>query len=396
MNGSIMADDSISPATFSVSADSIPVRGNRTAFLDHIRIFLTVLVIMHHAAITYGAPGGWYYREVEYGQLTSVMSLFFVLLASVDQSFFMGFFFLIAGYFTPVSLRRKGMGGFVRGRLVRLGIPLLLFAGLLGPLTIGIGEAAEGRSFIGGFYWVYVMGNYHCGPLWFVQALLIFSLLYVLWTKWRPADAPVVQTEPVRLPAHSWLLGAALLTGVAAFLLRLHFPAGQNYLGMQLGYFASYVVLFCVGCRAARDHWLERVTLRYALPWVIVAVLATASMPIAAHLLGDTSHSSGGWNFSAGFYAMWEPFVAWGVILGLLYVTRRFLSGTNRFLKRLARDSYAVYVIHAPVLVGVSRLATGWDAAPLVKWLCVGAVSCACAWVLAEVLVRMPGLRKVF
>jgi len=35
----------------------------------------------------------------------------------------MGFFFLLAGYFTPRSLERKGYGHFLCDRFLRLGLP---------------------------------------------------------------------------------------------------------------------------------------------------------------------------------------------------------------------------------------------------------------------------------
>jgi glucan biosynthesis protein C len=38
---------------------------------------------------------------------------------------------LIAGYFTPGSHNRKGAGPFLRDRLVRLGIPLLIYDSLI-------------------------------------------------------------------------------------------------------------------------------------------------------------------------------------------------------------------------------------------------------------------------
>ncbi|MEO1258629.1 MAG: hypothetical protein AAFZ15_07520 [Bacteroidota bacterium] len=31
-------------------------------YIDNLRIFLTALVVLHHLAITYGAPGDWFYR----------------------------------------------------------------------------------------------------------------------------------------------------------------------------------------------------------------------------------------------------------------------------------------------------------------------------------------------
>ena len=36
----------------------------RNSGLDALRAALTVLVLLHHTAITYGAIGGWFYREL--------------------------------------------------------------------------------------------------------------------------------------------------------------------------------------------------------------------------------------------------------------------------------------------------------------------------------------------
>lgn len=39
----------------------------------------------------------------------------------------MGFFFLLSGYFAAISYERKGAVRFARERLLRLGIPLLVY-----------------------------------------------------------------------------------------------------------------------------------------------------------------------------------------------------------------------------------------------------------------------------
>ena len=98
---------------------------DRLSFIDNLRILLIVLVIMVHLAITYGAPvGDWYYQEVRARMIESIIYVFFI---AVSQSFFMGFFFLISGYFTPGSYDRKGARHFFKDRLLRLGIPLLFY-----------------------------------------------------------------------------------------------------------------------------------------------------------------------------------------------------------------------------------------------------------------------------
>ena len=81
--------------------------GPRVTGFDQLRSVLTVLVIAHHTAITYGGSGGWFYREVHDGG--APLSLAFTLFCSINQAFFMGLFFLLAGYFSPPALAAKGL-----------------------------------------------------------------------------------------------------------------------------------------------------------------------------------------------------------------------------------------------------------------------------------------------
>ncbi len=70
-------------------------RVSHNAGFDALRAFLTVLVVLHHTALTYGAIGGWFYRELPTSAaLSSQLLVFF---CTVNQSFFMGLFFLLAG-----------------------------------------------------------------------------------------------------------------------------------------------------------------------------------------------------------------------------------------------------------------------------------------------------------
>src|SRR5579859_4418870 len=87
---------------------------SRELYIDRLRSVMTVFVILHHTAITYGAPGGWYYNELK--PSGSVASLLLTLFVATNQAYFMGFFFLLAGYFTPPSLERKGYGKFLGDR----------------------------------------------------------------------------------------------------------------------------------------------------------------------------------------------------------------------------------------------------------------------------------------
>jgi peptidoglycan/LPS O-acetylase OafA/YrhL len=107
-----------------------PARG-RLFYLDNLRIVLTVLVVLHHLGVTYGHIPVWYYHEnPPAGDAASSLLDLFV---ATNQMFFMGFFFLISGYFVPASYDRKGGKTFLKDRAIRLGIPLLAFLLILRP-----------------------------------------------------------------------------------------------------------------------------------------------------------------------------------------------------------------------------------------------------------------------
>jgi peptidoglycan/LPS O-acetylase OafA/YrhL len=107
------------------------------------------------------------------------------------------------------------------------------------------------------------------------------------------------------------------------------------------------------------------------------------------------SDSSGGLNWTAIGYAFWEPFIAWGMIVGWLLVFRRYMNRPSGIWPWLNRRSYSVYIIHTVVLVGISLLLRGWAAPALVKFAVVGVLGCVTSWILAEPLVRIPGLRRI-
>jgi peptidoglycan/LPS O-acetylase OafA/YrhL len=348
-------------------------------------VVLTALVVFHHAAITYGAAGGWYLREAPEGS-----NLGLTLFVTLNQAFFMGFFFLIAGYFTPASYDRKGPWRFAIDRLIRLGLPLLVFGFVLDPLTDALARA---HSVQGVFViWGRMMSRFwfSSGPLWFAQALLNFAAAYMVW---RAVTRPVARPDRP-LPGHGAIFLSAVAVGVAAFLLRLVFPVGETVSNLLFGYFASYIFLFVAGIAAARGRWLERVDLSLAAPWLVVSAAALLLLLVAIALGGPGGYS-GGWTVKAAIYAFFEPFFAWGVILGLLWLFRTRLNVATRWSAFLAARAYTVYIIHAPVLVGTALALQPLSAPPLVKFLLAGTLACCASVLVGSAMLLVPGARRV-
>jgi hypothetical protein len=372
---------------------AVPARAGavrRDGGIDALRAVVTLLVVLHHTAITYGAIGGWYYKEV--APSAALSSRLLVLFCTVNQAWFMGLFFLLAGYYTPPSWRRHGAQGFVRARLIRLGIPLLVYFLLLSPLTIALAATARGRQFTRVLLYLWTHGDFEPGPLWFVEALLIFS---TFWLAWRAFTVPRERA----FPSNAALLTAAVLTGGVAFLLRLFWPVGVNVAFLQLGYFASYVVLFVAGCAAADGRLLERIPAAQSKLWLRVAWVALPVLPVIS-ILGARigwlgGRADGGLNVQAAVYAFWEPFVAWGVILGLLTMFQRRFVVLSGIWPSLARRAFLIYIIHPPLVVATA-LAWREVAAPaLLKFAVTGGIACALCYLAAGLLLRVPGVARI-
>lgn len=357
----------------------------RDAAIDHLRIVLTALVILHHTAIAYGGSGGWYWREQP-----NASNQLLVMFNATNQSFFMGFFFLLAGYYTPTAFERKGPGRFFADRGLRLGVPLLVFFFLLHPLTVALGRMSEGFGFWSGWAQMIRAGVFGPGPLWFAEALLLFALGYFAWRRFRPTPA-----SAAALPGFGALLVTALLLGAISFILRLAIPVGQNVLWLQLGYFPCYVYLFAAGCAASRARLLEKVTFAQARPWLIVSAVAFLTLPVVMVLRGARGGFEGGWNSNAFFYALWDPLLAWGVLLGSLWAARAFWSRATSLTAFLARNAYGAFIVHPPFVVGFGLLAASWSLAPLAKFAVVGAAACAASFLAGDLLRRLPGAARI-
>jgi peptidoglycan/LPS O-acetylase OafA/YrhL len=370
----------------------------RDFYIDRLRSVMTALVILHHTAITYGAIGGWFWREVEPSGKPS--SLLLVLFCATNQAYFMGFFFLLAGYFTPASLERKGYAQFIGDRFLRLGLPLLAFGLILGPLTAALVTFAQGDGFWPTIHYLWERKQFINGPLWFAQALLIFSLAYCAW---RAAfGSPLLRSEriPRPVPAYRWWLVSALGVAAAALATRQVVPVGQNVFGLQLAYFSGYIFLFAVGIAAWRYDWLRQLSWKDTRPWLRTLLIAWPCLPVGVAvgraLHGDgTSNASGRLSGMAILYALWEPFVAWGLIATWLLVFRASMNEPSTFWNWLNRRAYAVYIIHPPILVGIALLLHRWTAPALVKFGVTGLLACTACWLASDPLVRLPGVRRV-
>jgi glucan biosynthesis protein C len=350
-------------------------------------------VVLHHLAVVYAANTGFYYLEPAYEDKVALVVLTFFQL--FNQAYFMGFFFLLAGYFTPGSFDRKGPRRFLKDRLLRLGIPLLVFMFVLNPIaSIGIYQMpVELTKITTSFTWRQYPRMIGAGPLWFVEMLLVFDLGYaaVRLAAQRRARQPAGDdARPGYRAIGVFILGLAL----AGYLIRIVLPLGKPLYGFPtLAYFPQYLSFFVLGILGTRRNWLKTVPGSMGKAGFAAALGATVLLlPLA--FSGQTNFLGRGY-WQSGVYALWDSIFAVGMCLAWTTFFRRFFCRQGRLGRFLSPLPLTVYVIHIPVIVLLALALRGIQLEHLLKFGLAAVIGVPLCFVLAHLIAKVPLASRV-
>jgi peptidoglycan/LPS O-acetylase OafA/YrhL len=335
----------------------------------------------------------------------------FDVLAIFNDTFFMGLMFLLSGLFVWPSLERKGGARFLRDRILRLGVPFAVAAGILMPLAYYPSYAVTGAD--PGFFayaraWL-SLGFWPSGPGWFVWLLLVFDAvavgLYVLRRRWTAnTQAPrhlgvygrpsafiamlVVVSALVYVPmeltfgAERWLtLGPFSFQASRLLLYATYFLVGIQLVasGTESGFLAHNAVL------ARRwPIWLAAGLVAYALMLVVIITLvlpvvgAHRPMPLTLRLLSDLTLVLCCVTISFAFIALF----------------RRFAIARQSVFDNVSASSYGMYLIHYPVVVWLQFTLLTVALGPMVKGAIVYIGAVTLTWGIVVALRRVPMIAR--
>lgn len=377
-------------------------QGSRLAWMDNLRSFVILLVVVMHSNVTYSGFGGWYYIEGSAESLDILSTIIFGFYGSFTQAWFMGALFFVSGYLAAKSIAKRGPSAFFRERLFRLGVPLLIYVFVISPF-IGYGLMNYGnvRASLGPLeaYWRYISTFDwldDTGPLWFAEALIAFTGVYAAFRAIKPRDAGSASHEPTSMRR---LVIVILATGIGAFCLRLVFPIGWSAGNLQFGYFASYVVLFALGIRTGETDTLEAIVERDGPRSLKAALVAGIPLWCVLMIIGGAIDGvmriNGGPYWQSLAYALWESFVAILFTIGIMSFFARRLNAETRGSRFLSANAFGVFMLHAPVLVGVSLAFADWKAYPLAKHAAIAPLAILLTLALSAAVRKIPPVARI-
>jgi glucan biosynthesis protein C len=364
----------------------------RWAWVDNLRVAVIVGVIAAHVATAYILDIDWYYEE---RTPTGVSEALFGVVVGTGLLFGMGLLFLVAGLFSPASLARKGPRSFALGRLVRLGLPLVVFVAVFDSLTDFIGYRGMGGTL--GF--IDYLNRWRredadLSVMWFVAALLALSLVYAGWRWLRP-----VGTGRGGSLGTVQLLGLGAFIAIGSFLVRIVWPFASNSLfGLNLWEFPQMIGMFALGVIAAERGWLDdALSDQFWRNCGLAAVAGVATLTIlgAIGLSGDDNPLLGGAHPQALILPVAEALLAVGMSLWVFEWFRRRWRYAGPLARALGRSSFAAYIVHPPVVVLLSVGLSSVAVAVEMKFFAVAALGTAAAFALGWVITRWRPLARI-
>ena len=231
------------------------------------------------------------------------------------------------------------------------------------------------------------------GSLWFVAALLAFSLAYALLRRVRPL--PVAR----RWSGAQVMVAAALLIAVTVGVMWQRWQLGDadTFMKMQWGEWPQGAGLFALGVWAREAGSLENLTAwARRLGWT--ALTAAALWAALAVYVKTTGHLESAFH-GAGWLVILNVLL-YGIIsvaftVWFTALIRARWSGGGPLRARAGRASYAAYVLHSLVLTAVMVAFASLALAPELAFLVVAVVAVPVCFLAGYAATQVPGLAKI-
>lgn len=330
--------------------------------LDAVRAAALLMVVTMHATLSF-LPGAqvWFVADVE-------RSLTLAIVAYVLRMYQMMLFFIVAGFFAHASFIRLGRRAFVRDRLRRIALPLVVawpitlacFAGLLAwiaaiaadnTLPVPVRPAPT-----------FTPDDFPLLHLWFLWVLLLLYAAALLidaaigrWDRQHRAgvlaDRVVAHVVTRRVPLLLALPLALALYRLDPWLVAAGIPTPGGSLVATLPAWVAFGSAFALGwfvqtqprlLEVWQRRWRWNVALALVATLACLAVLWNAATPTLAGHDGTRLAYAG--CFAVG---------AWCWAFGIIGIGLRFMTSFSPTRRYVADASYWIYLIHLPIIVAL-------------------------------------------
>ena len=379
----------------------------RIEYLDALRAFALILGVVFHAGLSFMPVFiGWAVMDINTSQAISIFSL-------VSHSFRMPLFFLIAGFFTCMSVQKYGVKALAISRAVRLGLPFIAGWFLLRPLLVSGwvmgGASMRGEADIADGLWqglsilTELPADIFTGThLWFLYYLMLFTAIAVLvltLVERVPTVSQALAVSGRRVLA--WLcasrsglmLRCLLVAGCLWWMEHWGLDTPDKSLWPHMPLLLIYGGFFLLGWGLYQHQFLLADFMQidwFQLTWLGIGVMGAVYLSAYEMHPGHEFYLY----FKAGFVLCYASMM-WLLTAALMTVCKRLFSQPNAIIRYLSARAYWLYLIHLPLVVWLQVAFAEMPLHWLVKLISITLITLAIAFTLFELIVKRTWLSYV-
>lgn len=372
----------------------------RLYHLDAVRSFALLLGIAFHTALSFMPIFiGWAVMDIS----TSDVLPYFVL---VSHSFRMALFFMIAGYFSHMTLRKRGTRPFIQSRLMRVGVPFLVAWFVLRPLLVSgwimgaeamRGDANIENALVNGFA---SLGELPQGlligtHLWFLYYLLIISACVVAFrfliglhkpTKYRLTQFTDNLIQRISSPPWFLIIMAIPTAMGLCFMQNWGLDTPDKSLIPHIPTLLVYGGFFMFGWLLERKSTNIDAFARISFVKICLCIVSIAGTIYLEGFQGNFGHPQFQL-LKAGFMLSYA-LMMWTLISLSIGLCKKCLHKPNKLVQYISDASYWLYLVHLPIViwlqVAFSELPYHWS----VKFLSIFIITLGISLVIYDLAVR--------
>jgi peptidoglycan/LPS O-acetylase OafA/YrhL len=379
----------------------------RLDYLDAARSIALMLGIIFHASISFMPIFiGWAVMDISTNEFVPIFML-------ISHSFRMELFFLIAGFFSHMTFHQQGISGFLKSRLLRIAIPLLIGWFLLRPLLVSgwvmgaesmrgdvniLSSLLEGLKSLKELPNGLLIGTH----LWFLYYLLLISLAVLLIRYLIGLHMPIkskltqLADKLIDWLCHSKLaiLTLSIPTAVCLwFMDHWGMDTPDKSLVPHIPVTLLYGGFFLFGWLMHRQSSvIDRFS---SLTWsklilCIIAIVVTITVSSFEMKFGHPQYKWLKVCFTLNYAIM-----MWSLVSLTMGLCKRIFTGPNIVVRYLADSSYWLYLMHLPLVIWLqiafAELPSYW----LIKLVCISAITIFISTLLYDAFVRSTFIGKI-
>ena len=335
----------------------------RMIFLDNLRTFLILLVVVLHSGLVYESvlENSWIVIDPVKNNSIGLIRMYLDL-------FVMFSIFFISGYFIPFSIKSKSAWGFIKSKFNRILLPWIIAVFTLIPAYKFIflySRGLEQERLISYFHFFARTGSdlsfFANNPtqnwLWFLPVLFIFQILYLGLSKTRFLSFKISLKTAGFVTFILSVIYCMIISG-----LNLRGWYHSLLLDFQIERLLIYFMAFLLGslCNKLNVFDWPKNRKHYTIANIVMSLSITVFTVVALNLFFNIIDPTRNFFFISEFvdriiYYGSSLLVMLSILYVLIYVFRFSFNKANSLLTQLNRSSYSVYIIHI-IVMGVIAL----------------------------------------